>query len=52
MKDIVIFGAGSVGRLALQILEDMDQDCREWNIVGFLDQAPETHGTAVGRFPV
>ncbi|MFZ5987886.1 MAG: acetyltransferase [Bacillota bacterium] len=52
MKDIVIIGAGNFGREAAQIVEDINLDKKEWNLIGFIDETQEKHGTLVNDIPV
>ncbi len=37
MKDIVIIGAGGLGREVAWLIEDINKNKREWNILGFVD---------------
>lgn len=52
MKDLVIFGAGSVGLLAEQIIYDINQSKKEYNIIGYLDDNPDKKGSEIAGFPV
>lgn len=52
MKDLVIYGCGSVGRMVEQIIYDLNVRQPQWNILGFLDDDPATHGTRVADYPV
>jgi len=52
MKDLVIFGAGSVGRLVCEIAKDVNLDTNVWNLLGFLDENNELHGTNLNSFPI
>lgn len=47
MNPILIFGAGSLGKMALDILRSNDLIA-----YGFLDDAEELHGTEIGEIPV
>jgi len=52
MKDLVIFGAGSVGRLVYNIIDDINQDTPDWHVLGFLDSDQQKHGTEINGVPV
>lgn len=39
VDDVVIIGAGGFGRTAAMIVEDMNDDVRNFNLIGFLDDA-------------
>ena len=41
MKDIVIIGAGGLGREAAWLIEDINEYKKEWNILGFVDDNVE-----------
>lgn len=51
-RDLVIFGTGGMGREALEIAEAMNDQATTWNILGFLDDATDQHGSAVNGYPV
>lgn len=40
MKDLIIVGASGFGRELVQWVEDVNEKCPEWNILGFLDDNP------------
>lgn len=44
MKEIVIYGAGGVGRGAAQIVRDINRYVPTYNILGYLDDDESTHG--------
>ena len=52
MKDIVIYGTGSVGRLAFQIVCDINQESKRWNVIGFLDDNEKLHDMELEGLPV
>ncbi len=52
MTDLVIFGSGGFAREVLQVALDQNDDAPTWNVLGFLDGNPESHGTAVHDLPV
>lgn len=47
MKDIVIIGAGSFGREVAQLIEDINMDKKTWNLLGYIDETVEKHGTLI-----
>lgn len=52
VKDILIFGAGGFGREVLWTLEDINQDKKEWNIVGFAADTKEMWGKELHGYEV
>lgn len=52
MKDVVIWGRGALGRLAVEIAADINDDGGSLNILGFLDSNPDLRGTEVAGQPV
>ena len=52
MKDVVIFGAGSVGRLSEQIIHDINADKKQFNLLGYLDDDVEKHKTSLNKIEV
>jgi sugar O-acyltransferase (sialic acid O-acetyltransferase NeuD family) len=52
MKDIVILGAGGFAREVCGIFEDLNQDQRDWNVLGFIDEDPKLHGREMCGLPV
>ncbi|NJN15523.1 MAG: acetyltransferase [Oscillochloris sp.] len=51
-EDIVIVGAGAVGRMVRQILEDCNRAGANWNFCGFLDANPALHGSELHGAPI
>ncbi len=49
MKDIVIYGAGSVGRLVEQIILDINKDNLQFNFLGFLDDNASKHNIEINN---
>ncbi len=47
MKDIVIIGAGGLGREVAQLIKDINQDKKTWNLLGFIDETVEKHGRVI-----
>ena len=41
LKDIIIIGAGGVGRETALIIEDINEVNKEWNLLGFVDDGKE-----------
>ena len=52
MKDIVIIGAGGVGREVAWIIEEINEVKPTWNIVGFVDENSEMHGKILNGYKV
>lgn len=51
MKDIVIIGAGGLGREVAWLIEDINEYEKEWNILGFVDDNIEK-GTVLNGYEV
>lgn len=47
MRPIVVFGAGGFGREVHELIEDINDDSRQWDIVGFIDGDPGVQRTMV-----
>ena len=52
MKDVVIFGAGSVGRLSEQILSDINAVQEKFNLLGYLDDDESKFNNSVNKVSV
>ena len=52
MKDIIIIGAGGVGRETAQLIEDINSKKRQWNLLGFIDDNKDLHGRNVNGYEV
>lgn len=52
MKDIVIIGAGALGKEVAQLIKDINEEKPEWNFLGFIDETPEKQGTIINNNPV
>jgi len=52
VNDIVVYGTGGTSRDLLECLEAINDDRRQWNILGFVDDNPALAGTAVFDYPV
>jgi sugar O-acyltransferase (sialic acid O-acetyltransferase NeuD family) len=52
LRDLVILGAGGHAREVLWLCEDVNQDVRRWNVLGFIDEAPGTEGRLLCDLPV
>jgi sugar O-acyltransferase (sialic acid O-acetyltransferase NeuD family) len=52
MDRIFIYGAGSVGKMAVQIIKDMNKQSKKWNIIGILDDDKEKWGTEFSGYSV
>ncbi len=47
MKDIVIIGAGGFGKEAAQLIKEINKDKKTWNLLGFIDETTEKHGSQI-----
>lgn len=52
MKDIVIIGAGGIGREVAWIIEEINEVTPTWKIVGFVDDNEEMHGKELNGYKV
>lgn len=52
MKDIVIIGAGGIGREVAWIIEEINEVNTTWNIVGFVDENSEMWGKELNGYKV
>ena len=50
MKDIIIIGAGGVGREVAFIIEEINKEMPTWNILGFIDDNKEIHGNVINGY--
>jgi sugar O-acyltransferase (sialic acid O-acetyltransferase NeuD family) len=48
----LVYGTGGTSRDLLECIEGVNEDRRQWNILGFIDDNPELTGTAVFDYPV
>lgn len=47
MKEVVVVGAGGFGREVLELLRDINAVGRQWEVLGFLDDDRDIHGTTI-----
>lgn len=52
IKDIVIIGAGGVGRETALIIEDINEVNKEWNLLGFVDDNDDIQGSNINGYEV
>lgn len=52
MKDLIIIGVGGVGREAALIAEEINEQSREWNILGFVDDNEDVQNTYINGYTV
>lgn len=52
LKDIVLFGAGGLGREVLFQINEMNKKNPEFNVLGFVDDSSELQGKYVSGLPV
>lgn len=52
MNDLVILGGGGFAREVAWLVDDLNQDSRAWNLLGFIDESPDACGRDAGGHPV
>ena len=52
LKNIIIIGAGGVGRETALIIEDINNVNKEWNIIGFVDDNDDIQNTKIDNYHV
>jgi len=52
LKDIAIYGSGGHAREVRQLIEDLNEQRRAWNLLGFLDDDPSRWGLELHGLPV
>lgn len=52
MKDLIIIGAGALGRETAWLSERINAVSPSWNLLGFLDDNPKIQGGSVHGYPV
>jgi len=52
MKKVVVVGAGGFGREVIEIFKDENKIKEKWNILGFIDDNSDLHGSKINGFPV
>lgn len=52
MKDIVVIGAGNFGREVAQMISDINDEKKMWNLLGFIDETPTKQGTTINNILV
>ncbi len=52
MKDLVLVGCGGFAREVLQIALDLNDHEPQWNVLGFVDDNADYHGTEIHGLPV
>ncbi|BAB80180.1 acetyltransferase [Clostridium perfringens] len=52
MKDLIIVGAGGFGREVAWLVEDINNNNREWNLLGFIDENEQNHGNELNGYKV
>lgn len=51
VDDLIIFGAGGLGRELLEIIEEINAERQRWNLLGFVDDGVKERSTVCG-YPV
>ncbi|MGL5750071.1 MAG: acetyltransferase [Paraclostridium sp.] len=52
LKNLIIIGAGGVGRESALIVEDINEVKEEWNILGFVDDNKAIHNQEINNYKV
>ena len=52
IQPVVVYGAGGNGRETVQLIEDINAHRARWDVLGFIDDDPATHGREVNGLPV
>ena len=52
MQDIVIIGAGGVGKEVALLIEQINKKTPTWNLIGFIDDNNVLHGTQINGYTV
>lgn len=52
MRDIIIIGAGGVGKETLFIIEEINKQKPTWNILGIIDDNESLHGKSINGYRV
>ena len=52
IQPVVVYGAGGYGRETVQLIEDINAHRARWDLLGFIDDNPSTHGREVNGLPV
>lgn len=52
MKKLIIIGAGDFGREVSWVVERINVIAPEWDLLGFVDNAPEKQGAIIDGYPV
>ena len=52
IQPVVVYGAGGHGREIVQLIEDINAHRARWDVLGFIDDDPSTHGREINGFPV
>jgi sugar O-acyltransferase (sialic acid O-acetyltransferase NeuD family) len=52
VRDLVILGGGGFAREVWWVCEQVNRDQRRWNVLGFVDEAPEAEGKVLCDRPV
>ena len=52
IQPVVVYGAGGNGRETVQLIEDINAHRARWDVLGYIDDDPSTHGRDVNGLPV
>jgi sugar O-acyltransferase (sialic acid O-acetyltransferase NeuD family) len=52
IQPVVVYGAGGYGRETVQLIEDINAHRARWDLIGYIDDDPSTHGREINGLPV
>ncbi|HBQ86634.1 MAG TPA: transferase [Syntrophomonas sp.] len=52
MKDIVIIGAGNFGKEVAQLITEINEDKKSWNLLGYIDETRAKQNTVINNHVV
>ena len=52
MNDIIILGAGGLGQEIAWLIEEINEEKKTWNLIGFIDSHPDVQGKHFLDYPV
>jgi sugar O-acyltransferase (sialic acid O-acetyltransferase NeuD family) len=51
-RELVVIGAGGFGRETVEAVRALNDTCKSWRLLGYLDDEPARHGTVIDGMPV
>ncbi len=52
MKDLIILGAGGLGQEIAWLVEEINEEKKKWNLIGYMDSHPAVQNKAFLEYPV